>query len=158
MYGSIDLFVKIGLIILFSIGAFLLVLISLGFFISTLYLYLLSLVHNSILATILCGAAFLLVAFLFLLLVAIIKSRLFNIKAPKLKSKITAVKSDPAGEALDLVHKHPFGSVLVAVSSGFLLGFFPKLRDKIIDSAATYINTGSIAESLKSLKTDDEDE
>ncbi len=148
---------KIGLIILFLVVAFIMVLVGVGFFISTLYLYLLALVHSSILATLFCGAAFFVIAILLLLMAVLIKSQLFKIKAPKLKAKIEAVQEDPAGEALNLVHHYPFRSALVAISSGFLLGFFPKLRDKVIDGVVTYAKTGSIAESLKSLKSDEED-
>lgn len=142
---------------MFTVVAFIMILVGVGFFISTLYLYLFALVHSSILATIYCGAAFFLVAVLLLLIAVFTKARLFKIKTSKLKAKVAAVTDDPAGAALNLVHQYPFRSAMVAISSGFLLGFFPKLRNKILDSAATYVKTGSIAESLKSLKTDEED-
>jgi hypothetical protein len=148
---------KIGLIIVLSVIALVLILVGVGFFISALYLYLLSVFNDPRIATVLCGIAFLLIAILLLLIAILIKSNLFRFKSAKLEAKVKAIKENPGAEALQLVQKHPFSSAFVALGSGFLLGFFPKLRDSLIDGAATYLNTGSLSESLKSLKSKEDE-
>ena len=147
---------KVGLMIILSVVALILVLAGVGFFISSLYFYLVNAFHNSAIAASFCGLALLLIAILLLLIVVLIKSSLFKFKAPKLRQKLAEIKNDPSAEALNLVKEYPFRSVFVAIGSGFLLGFCPKLRDGLIDGVATYLNTGSLAESLKSMKSKEE--
>jgi hypothetical protein len=149
---------KIGLIIILSVIALILIIVGVGFFISSLYLYLAAAFNDSKLATFFCGLALLLIAILLLLIAILIKAKLFKFKAPKVKAKLEAIRDNPGAEALHLVQKYPFRSAFVALGSGFLLGFSPKLRDSLIDGAATYLNTGSLAESLKSMKSGVEDD
>lgn len=146
---------KIGFIIILSVIALALILTGIGFFISSLYLYLETLLHNPILAAIASGFAFLIAAVILFIFVMIIQSTLFKFKQPKF-AKIKAIKDNPS-EAIHLVEEHPFASAFVAVASGFVLGFCPKLRDHIIDGVTTYMKTGSIADSLKSMKSDEND-
>jgi hypothetical protein len=151
--------IKIILIVILSVVAFVLVLVGVGFFISSLYFYLLNAFHNPAIAASFCGLGLLLLAIFLLLIVLLIKSSLFKWKKPaRLKAQFQAVREDPAGETLQLIKKYPFRSVAAAVASGFALGFFPKLRNSLIDGVATYINTGSLADSLKSMKTTEDDE
>ena len=75
-----------------------------------------------------------------------------------MEAKLEAIRDNPGAEALHLVQKYPFRSAFVALGSGFLLGFSPTLRDTLIDGAATYLNTGSLAETLKSMKSGGEDD
>ncbi len=149
---------KIGLIIIFSVIALILIVVGMGFFISSLYLYLAVAFNDSRLATVFCGLALLLIAILLLLIVILIKARLFKFRAPKMEAKLEAIRDNPGAEALHLVQKYPFRSAFVALSSGFLLGFSPTLRDTLIEGAATYLNTGSLAETLKSLKSGGKDD
>ncbi|MBS0351823.1 MAG: hypothetical protein JSR33_11700 [Proteobacteria bacterium] len=151
--------IKIILIVILSIIALILTLVGTGFFISALYFYFLSLVHSKALATLCCGGAFLIIAILLLLLAMVIKSTLFKVKVPKkLQQKYQDVTTDPAGEALNLVQHYPFRTLAAALTSGLVLGFFPKVRDSLIEGISTYLKTGSVADSLKSLKSDNQEE
>lgn len=144
--------------ILLSVIALVLIMVGLGFFISALFLFFVSIVHNSMLAALLCGGSFLVAAILLFLIVIIIKSTLFKFKASKkLKEKVEEIQEDPADAALHVVQEYPFRSALAAVASGFIIGFFPKVRDTLIDGVATYINTGSISDSLKAMKSKEEE-
>lgn len=145
---------KIGLMVILSVIALALILAGLGFFISSLYLYLETVLHNPIFAAIASGLAFLALAILLFLLVLLIKASLFKFHQPKFE-KIKAIKENPGGEALHLIQEHPYGSAFVAVASGFVLGLFPKLRNRLIDGVATYMQTGSVADTLKSMKSDE---
>lgn len=147
---------KIIFMILLSVIALILIMVGLGFFISALFLFFVSIVHNSMLAALLCGGAFLVAAILLFLIVILIKSTLFkfkNVSSKKLKEKIEEITEDPADVALHVVKEYPFRSALTALASGFVIGFFPKVRDTLIDGVATYISTGSIPESLKAMKS-----
>jgi hypothetical protein len=153
---------KIIFMILLSVIALILIMVGLGFFISALFLFFVSVVHNSMLAALLCGGSFLVAAILLFLIVIIIKSTLFKFKSSKsskklkLKEKVEEIKADPAEAAIHVVQEYPFRSALTALASGFIIGFFPKVRDTLIDGVATYINTGSVADSLKSMKSKEE--
>jgi uncharacterized membrane protein YbhN (UPF0104 family) len=149
---------KIGLIIILSVIALILIVVGVGFFISSLYLYLAVAFNDSRLAAFFCGLALVLVAILLLLIMLLIKSKLFKFRAPKIEARLEAIRDNPGAEALHLVQKYPYRSAFVALGSGFLLGFSSKLRDSLIDGAATYLNTGSLAESLKSMKSGGEDD
>lgn len=149
--------IKIVLIIILSMVAFILVLVGVGFLISSLYFYFLTIVASKTLAALFCGAAFLLIAILLLLIAVLIKSSLFKFKAPKLQAKLKSITDDPAAEALNIVKEYPFRSAFVAVTSGFVLGLCPKLRDSLIEGVTTYMQTGSVADSLKSMKSKEDD-
>lgn len=143
---------KIILMIALSVVALILIIVGVGFFISSLYLYLVTAFHNTTLATFFCGLAIILLAILLLLVVLLIKSSLLKFKAPKfqqVQEKIEEIKGDP----LHLVQQYPFRSAFIAVASGFVVGFCPKLRDSLIDGVSAYLNTGSVAESLKAMKS-----
>jgi membrane protein implicated in regulation of membrane protease activity len=147
--------IKIILIVILSIIALILTLVGTGFFISALYFYFLSLLHTKTLVALCCGGSFLVIAILLLLFAMIIKSTLFKVKIPKkLQQQYQSVKEDPTGEALNLVKHYPFRTLAAALTSGLILGFFPKVRDSLIEGVSTYLKTGSVADSLKSLKSD----
>ncbi len=150
--------IKLLLIFMLSVLALILVVVSAGFFISSLYLLYLRIFHSGEIAAALCGASLLLLAILLLLGVVLVKSRLSKFKAPKLQQKIQAISENPAEQALEIVKTYPFRSAFTALASGFVLGFCPKLRDHLIDGVSTYIKTGSIADSLKALKTNPDDD
>lgn len=146
--------------IVFTVVALLLILVGVGFFIASMYFYLLTAFHNPALATFFCGLSLLIIAILLLLIVILIKSTLFKFKGPKLtaavQAKVQAIADDPCAEALHVVQEYPFRSSLIAVGAGFLLGFFPQLRNNLIDGVVTYLKTGSVADSLKTMKSDEE--
>lgn len=145
---------KIGFMIILSAVGLILIGVGVGFVISSLYLYLVTAFHNTTMAAFFCGLTVLLLAILLFLIAILIKTSLFTLKAPKSHSKVVA--NDFSGEgALQLIQEYPFRSTLVALASGFLVGLSPKLRNHLIDGAATYLNTGSVAESLKSMKSED---
>jgi hypothetical protein len=148
--------IKVVLIFILLVVALILVVVSAGFFISSLYLVLHKIFHHGEIAAALCGAALLLLALLLLLAAVCVKSSLLKLKAPKLKEKIQEITNNPAEQGLEIVKAYPYRSVFTALASGFVLGFFPKVRDHLIDGVVTYMKTGSIADSLKSLKSDSE--
>ena len=147
--------------IILTVAALFLVLVGLGFFISALYLYLLTALHNnSALATFFTGLAMVVIAILLLLFVLLIKSSLFSsFKLPKKPSKQADsphTGNPVANNALNLLQKYPLQTALFGLASGFLLGFSPKIRNSLIDGAATFLETKSIAESLKAMKSSEE--
>lgn len=148
---------KIGLMIILSVVALILIFVGVGFFISSLYLYLVTAFHNTTMAAFFCGLSILLFAILLLLIAILIKSSLFRFKPPKLPSKMAELSDDPGDVALQVVQQYPFRSALVALASGFIVGYFPRLRDSLIDGVSTYLNTGSIAETLKAFKSEEKD-
>jgi hypothetical protein len=152
--------IKVILIFILSVLALILVVVSAGFFISSLYLVFHKIFHQGEIAAALSGASMLILALLLLIVIAFIKSSLLKFKAaPKLQQKIENISKNPAEETLNLVKAHPFSSAFTALASGFILGFFPKLRDNLIDGVSTYMKTGSIPDSLKAFKTNpDENE
>jgi len=149
--------VKIILILILSVLALMLVLTGMGFLISALYLYLVSIFHNNTLGAVFCGLAIVLLAIVLLLIVLLIKSSLFKFKSPKLNANIKALKQDPGAEAMHLMKEYPFQSAMIGLGAGFLVGFFPKLRNTLIDGITTYLNHGSLSDYLKSLKSKQED-
>lgn len=132
--------------------------VSAGFFISSLYLLFLKIFHSGEIAAALSGVSLLLLAILLLLVAVLVKSSLFKFKTPKVQQTIQAISENPAEQTLEIVKTYPFRSAFAALASGFVLGFCPKVRDHLIDGVATYIKTGSIADSLKALKTTADDQ
>lgn len=149
--------IKLLLIFMLSVVALVLVVVSAGFFISSLYLIFFRIFHSGEIAAALSGASLLLLALLLLLAVVLIKSSMLKFKTPKLKQKIQSIAENPAEQTLEMVKAYPFRSAFAALASGFIIGFCPKVRDHLIDGVATYIKTGSVADSLKALKTTADD-
>jgi len=141
--------------IILSLIALILIVTGAGFFISSLYLYLAAALQNSAMAAFFSGLAIILLAILLLLIVILIKSSLFKFKTFK-NAKIEIGNNNLSSEeAVNLVKEYPYSSALVALGSGFLLGFCPTLRNSLIDGVSTYMRTGSVADSLKSMKIEE---
>lgn len=124
--------IKTLIIILALVLAF----IGIGFFIGALYLYLKNLLDNPAMAALLCGVAFLLIAVLFLVFVSLYKGRekgIINL------DEMVTNKLPSVDDALDLVKQHPLQTSAVALAVGFVFGFSPKVRDKVIETVGSYL-------------------
>lgn len=138
---------KISLLII----AFVFFLVSVGFFIGALYLYLEAHFHDPGLGAFFCGLSILLLAILLLLIVLVWKNR------KKIGAESSSdVFSDIPGDVPGLVEKYPWQSIAIGAAAGFLLTFAPRLRNSVIDCVSTYMNGGSLGDCLKQFKSKDD--
>lgn len=129
--------------------AFVFLLVSVGFFIGALYLYLEAHFHDSVLAAFFCGLAILLFAILLLLIVLV-----WNRKKKIEPEHSSDIFSDLPGDVPGWVEKYPWQSIAVGAAAGFLLAFVPRLRNSLIDCVSTYMNGGSLGDCLKQFKSE----
>lgn len=128
--------IKIILKIIVIIFALILILIGLGFFVGSLYLYLATIFKNSTMATFFCGLTMLLLAILLLLIVVLFKRRP---KRPRLPQTIDNDDVDMPNDPIGLFKKYPLQTSVAGLVAGFIFGFSPKTRDVMLDTVMSFV-------------------
>ncbi len=129
--------------------AVILIFIAIGFFIASLYLYLVSVYSNHTTAALITGGIFFVVA-IFLLLIGILFKK-------KQKQSFRAVKNESPSPCLDLIKQYPLQSSLVGIGAGFLMGFLPSLGKILVETAAEYLDGTALNEVLKTIQIEEEE-
>ncbi len=128
--------IKIILKIIVIIFALILILIGLGFFVGSLYLYLATIFKNSTMAAFFSGLTLLLLAILLLLIVVLFKRRP---KRPRLPQTIDDNDVDMPNDPIGLFKKYPLQTSVAGLVAGFIFGFSPKTRDVMLDTVMSFV-------------------
>ncbi len=133
--------IKIILKIIVIIFALILILIGLGFFVGSLYLYLATIFKNSTMAAFFSGLSMLLLAILLLLIIILFKRRP---KRPRLPQTIDNDNNvDMLNDPIGLFKKYPLQTSVAGLVAGFIFGFSPKSRDIMLDTVMSFIREHS---------------
>lgn len=129
--------------------------IGVGFLISSLYLYLITVLPAHVYAALICGGVFFAIAVILLLIAILIKK---NRKVKIIKSEKQEKSKHSDNPYLNIIKQYPLQSSLIGLGAGFLMGFSPSIRKFIMDNAADYLNGTSLEEVLEDVEEEEESE